>query len=161
MQSSTLAVLLLLLLAVMALVLFPMFARERGSRVDTCSSHLRQLGLAMQQYAADYDGRLPNALTWPADLAPYYRDDRLLHCPDDPRKGERSYDMLQRWGYRPLPDRNADRLIALYENGKYGAGYRHTDGMYVGFCDAHVKWYTREKMTPGVILNGVAPGAAP
>lgn len=156
-RHITMLLLLVVLLLTVALAVYPVFVRQRGSRVDTCMTHVQILGTAMQAYAADYEGSLPNALTWAVDLQPYFQDVRLLHCPEDRRRGERSYEMLQRRGDRRLPASGADRLIVLYEIGKYGPEYRHTDGMYVGHGDGHAKWYARTSMTPEVILRGIAP----
>ena len=60
-------------------------AKEAGKRVS-CLNNMRQLGLSMIMYADDNDGYLaprshPNR--WPARLQKYYRDTRLLKCPDD------------------------------------------------------------------------------
>lgn len=161
-RHLTASVLLLVLLAVVAMVLYPVFVRQRGSRIDTCNAHLHVLGVAMRAYTEDYDGRLPNALTWAGDLCPNYLEtDRFFHCREDTRQSERSYEMLQRWSYQRLPDAKSARLILLYEIGKSGPEYRHMNGMYVGFGDGHTKWYPREAMTPGTILGGVAPAAKP
>lgn len=49
------------IIALLAAVLFPVFARAREkARQTTCVSNLRQLGLGFQQYAQDYDGGYPN-----------------------------------------------------------------------------------------------------
>jgi len=156
-HHTALSVLLLVVFLAVAFVLYPVFVRQRGSRIDTCAAHLSLLGVALQAYAADYDGRLPNALTWPEDLRPYFQDQELLHCPEDTRQGERSYEMLQRWGGQRLPEAKAHHLILLYEIGKYGLEYRHYDGIYLGHGDGHVKWYRQEKMTPETILGGLVP----
>jgi len=156
-RHLTLLILLLVLLAVVSVVVYPIFARQRGSRVETCFSHIHLLGMAMHQYVADYGDRLPNALTWPVDLQPYFRDDRSLHCPQDSCRGGRSYDMLQKRGYQRLPETGGARLVLFYEIGKHGAEYRHMAGMNIEFCDGHPKWYSREEMTPGDILMGVLP----
>ena len=161
-RHTTVSVFLLLLLAAVGLVIYPVFTRQRGSRIDTCNAHLHVLGVAVRAYTTDYDGRLPNALTWAADLCPDYLETvRFFHCPEDQRQSERSYEMLQRCGYQRLPEAKAARLILLYEIGKYGPEYRHMEGMYVGFGDGHAKWYSPEDMTPETILSGVAPAAKP
>ncbi|MDX1933098.1 MAG: type II secretion system protein [Capsulimonadales bacterium] len=50
------------ILAVMAAILFPVFAQARESgRRTACLSNLRQLGMAFRMYATDYDERLPGA----------------------------------------------------------------------------------------------------
>jgi len=160
-RHMTLTALLLLLLVVVAIVVYPVFVGKRGSHIDTCATQLSLLGVAMQAYAADYDSCLPNALTWPANLHPYYQSDRYLHCPEDERPRERSYEMLQRWGDQRIPQGKAERLILLYEIGKYGLDYRHSDGMWIGHGDGHVRWYARDEMTPGTILGAFVPEAAP
>ena len=51
------------IIAVLAAILFPVFAAARGkARQAACQSNLRQVGLALQMYAQDYDGILPYAL---------------------------------------------------------------------------------------------------
>ena len=44
------------IIAILAAILFPVFAKAREkARTASCSSNLKQLGLAMLQYAQDYD----------------------------------------------------------------------------------------------------------
>jgi general secretion pathway protein G len=51
------------IIAVLAAILFPVFATARAkARQTTCVSNLKQIGLAVQMYAQDYDGQLPYAL---------------------------------------------------------------------------------------------------
>ena len=50
------------IIAVLAAILFPVFATARGkARQTVCTSNLRQIGLALQMYAQDYDGMVPFA----------------------------------------------------------------------------------------------------
>lgn len=50
------------IIAMLAAVLFPVFARAREkARQTVCVSNLKQLGLGFAQYAQDYDGGYPNA----------------------------------------------------------------------------------------------------
>jgi prepilin-type N-terminal cleavage/methylation domain-containing protein/prepilin-type processing-associated H-X9-DG protein len=54
------------IIAILASILFPVFARAReNARRSSCSSNLRQLGLAFAQYTQDYDERLPGAVDGP------------------------------------------------------------------------------------------------
>jgi prepilin-type N-terminal cleavage/methylation domain-containing protein/prepilin-type processing-associated H-X9-DG protein len=92
------------ILALLSAVLLPIFASEREkARQATCASNLRQLGLALIQYAADHDNGLPplslnvysvkvgrnvqldrvqnEALI--ASVAPYTRSAAIWYCPDD------------------------------------------------------------------------------
>ena len=48
------------MLALMAAMLFPVFAQARAkARTTVCASNLRQIGQAMAMYAPDYDGVVP------------------------------------------------------------------------------------------------------
>ena len=48
------------IIAILAAILFPVFARAREkARQASCQSNLKQIGLAVQMYAQDYDERLP------------------------------------------------------------------------------------------------------
>src|SRR5687767_12986157 len=48
------------IIAILAAILFPVFARAReNARKTSCQSNLKQIGLAIAQYAQDYDERLP------------------------------------------------------------------------------------------------------
>jgi prepilin-type N-terminal cleavage/methylation domain-containing protein/prepilin-type processing-associated H-X9-DG protein len=48
------------IIAILAAILFPVFAQAREkARQTTCLSNLRQVGLALQMYAQDYDEILP------------------------------------------------------------------------------------------------------
>lgn len=50
------------IIALLAAVLFPVFARAREkARQTVCVSNMKQLGLGFAQYAQDYDGGYPNA----------------------------------------------------------------------------------------------------
>ncbi len=49
------------IIALLAAVLFPVFARAREkARQTTCVSNMKQIGLGFAQYAQDYDGGYPN-----------------------------------------------------------------------------------------------------
>jgi prepilin-type N-terminal cleavage/methylation domain-containing protein/prepilin-type processing-associated H-X9-DG protein len=62
------------IIAILAGMLFPVFSRARESaRRAKCASNLRQLGLALQMYATDYDGLIP--LTFPVPHNMIWRDD--------------------------------------------------------------------------------------
>lgn len=97
------------IIAVLAALLFPVFAQARGkARATTCLSNLKQAGLAFAMYLQDYDGFYPVAVD-PADrdtpqiwdafpafkaeiaslpwlheaLQPYVKSRELFHCPSD------------------------------------------------------------------------------
>jgi len=48
------------IIAILAAILFPVFAKAREkARTSSCSSNLKQIGVATLQYIQDYDERLP------------------------------------------------------------------------------------------------------
>src|SRR5437588_7543059 len=48
------------IIAILAAILFPVFAQAREqARKASCLSNCKQLGLAMQMYAQDYDDNMP------------------------------------------------------------------------------------------------------
>ena len=53
----------------------------------TCMNNLKQVGLAIMQYAMDHQDSCPGTL---ADLEPYVGDKRVLYCPAMRKKREQS-----------------------------------------------------------------------
>jgi type II secretory pathway pseudopilin PulG len=82
-------------IAVLAYLLFPVLARAReAARQRTCTSNMRQIGMAFRMYMEDCDGMRPYPLY---RLAPrYVTSPAVLVCPSDPT-GNYAYDT---WGYR-------------------------------------------------------------
>lgn len=90
------------IIAVLASILFPVFARARAAaRRTRCASNLRQIGLALAMYADDCDGQGPPTGQWhlwggdgtggddlgPAweeRIHPYARNLELYRCPAYP-----------------------------------------------------------------------------
>lgn len=82
------------IIAVLAAILFPVFAQARAKgRQASCESNLRQIGAAAMMYAQDYDemylpygtvGGRPSPGTtiyWPALVQPYARNRGITLCP--------------------------------------------------------------------------------
>jgi prepilin-type N-terminal cleavage/methylation domain-containing protein/prepilin-type processing-associated H-X9-DG protein len=88
------------IIAILAAILFPVFARAReNARRTSCSSNLKQLGLAVMQYVQDYDEKYPpnnrndaavkdiqvwrsdNLIFWQEITAPYHRSFQVCVCP--------------------------------------------------------------------------------
>ncbi len=84
------------IIAVLASILFPVFQRARESaRRTKCAANLKQLGLALQMYASDYDDLIPatfgapHHMIWRDDLGavahgrlmPYVRNLSIFFCP--------------------------------------------------------------------------------
>lgn len=75
----------LTIVAILIAILFPVFGRAReAARKTHCGSNLYQVGLALQLYARDHDGRFPPT---DHDLRPledgYLPDRGVLRCPSD------------------------------------------------------------------------------
>ena len=79
------------IIGLLSAIAFPVFSRvrERG-RYATCTSNLKQLALAMQQYVQDNDGVYPTAtyiisgsptILWHQRLQPYVTYGSVYYCP--------------------------------------------------------------------------------
>jgi prepilin-type N-terminal cleavage/methylation domain-containing protein/prepilin-type processing-associated H-X9-DG protein len=79
------------IIAILAAILFPVFAKAREkARQTTCSSNMRQLGLAELQYVQDFDEQSPPGSNWygagtgwAAQVYPYAKTTKVFICPDD------------------------------------------------------------------------------
>ena len=88
------------IIAILAAILFPVFARAReNARRASCSSNLKQIGLGLLQYGQDYDENLPLAwfgagaedstavgvagdrYKWMDAIQPYIKSTQLFVCP--------------------------------------------------------------------------------
>jgi len=73
------------IIAILAAILFPVFARAREkTRQTSCCGNLHQLGLALQMYARDYEGRLPaEHNNFRPLVLPYVNGVFVFRCPSD------------------------------------------------------------------------------
>ena len=88
------------IIAILAAILFPVFGKARANaRKTTAMSNLKQIGVALSMYSADYDGHLPNRwpgwfgygeFYWevengdlPSLLKPYVRSPQIWFSPED------------------------------------------------------------------------------
>lgn len=126
------------IMVLLAGILFPVLARvrEEGNKT-TCVSNLRQLGLALQQYASDNAGVLPlwwdasydhtnefppaqGGICWTNRMLPYFKNWKLVDCPSKTNDRYQldemgDYDELGRLAGRPDYFFNSN-LVALNEN---------------------------------------------
>ena len=90
------------IIAILAAILFPVFARAReNARRTSCLSNLQQIGLGLMQYTQDYDEKItlswygPRAdgledsnkttgdYKWMDAIYPYVKSEQLFVCPSD------------------------------------------------------------------------------
>jgi len=82
------------IIAILAAILFPVFAQARErARAISCLSNMKQLGLAFQMYAQDYDERYPfgrndnwapgQHYTWRWAVQPYIKNLGVMRCPSN------------------------------------------------------------------------------
>jgi len=102
------------IIAILAAILFPVFAKAREQAWKSrCLNNEKQIGVAFEAYASDYDGILPPGNVpagdrqWdgPLVLFPYVRNEELYKCPTDspPPAGQFrvSYGFNDRWNTVP------------------------------------------------------------
>ncbi len=77
------------IIAILAAILFPVFAKAREkARQASCQSNLKQIAIAFQMYAQDYDetyllmASADGSLAWIDLLAPYTTGRKIAQCPD-------------------------------------------------------------------------------
>jgi type II secretory pathway pseudopilin PulG len=90
----------LALLSILAAILLPVMMGARAtSEKASCGARLAQIGVALQIYARDHDGRLPPRHHDLRPLLPHYLDDPLLFfCPTDAlRPTSDPEELRQRW----------------------------------------------------------------
>ena len=139
------------IIAVLAAILFPVFARARAKGLQTqCLSNMKQLGTAMLAYAMDYDMNLPlwslegdpmpsppnPCHTWDVALDPYVKNVQIYVCPSNPYESasggnppvpagpKRGYSMPRYVSgiYTSAPPNSVDTVL-LVEKGAYGMGW--------------------------------------
>jgi len=76
------------IIAILAAILFPVFAKAREkARQSSCLSNVKQLALAVMQYAQDYDEMLPASykvgppVYWTDTISPYVKNTQVYYCP--------------------------------------------------------------------------------
>jgi prepilin-type N-terminal cleavage/methylation domain-containing protein/prepilin-type processing-associated H-X9-DG protein len=123
------------IILVLAAILFPIFAAAQRAAVrSTCSSHIRQIGLAIQQYCGDNNGKTPPGCQaspgvmvsysfpapphWMVRVRPYLKSPRMIICPAVTPSMLAATDNLF---YRPNP-------VPLYGQTTYGLNWRFTNG---------------------------------
>lgn len=154
----------------------PAFVRAREAAIQTnCMSNVKQLGMAMQMYASDYDAHFPAADKWNESLQPYYKNRKVLVCRSD-KTGGPSYGMNDLISSLSQADvASPPQVVSFFDSmpGRNKADGemllpsppRHPDGNNVGFVDGHatsvsdpetLNW--DPKATPSTEVKPSAPG---
>lgn len=93
------------IIAILAAILFPVFARARESaRRSSCASNLSQIGVALNMYAQNYNGRYPKKNNELGPVLRYTSNVDIFYCPSD--SAEHYWDMMP----APAP-RRADSMF--------------------------------------------------
>ncbi len=136
------------IIAILAAILFPVFARAREKAYQTnCLNNLVNIGVALRIYAQDNYGHFPpeNNNLWP--LVPnYLPDSATFICPTAERR------RTQGPARPPQPPAYGSPIDYVYWGGwcdddkpktviaGEDEGDRHNDGANYLFLDGHVKW---------------------
>lgn len=87
-------------IGILASLLLPALSQAKvKARSIQCLSNIRQLGMALQMYAAENEDQCPPRRFmpyWTLPLHPYYQDVALLKCPADENGSRRSY-LINGW----------------------------------------------------------------
>jgi prepilin-type processing-associated H-X9-DG protein len=157
---SAAMIVLLPIIAIMAAILLPTFARARATaQKANCINNIEQISLAMQMYASDWNETYPLAENWNDALAKYARPsasggsagaDTVWTCPtaksSEPayalnrllarvRVGEVSFAAETVGIYESVPGRNQAGEAELLPSPP-----RHDGGNNIGFADGHAQW---------------------
>ena len=80
------------IVGLLAAIVFPAFSRVRASgRRATCASNLRQIGIALNQYAQDNRSLYPrinyttSCAPWADAVFPYIKSEQVFQCPELPQ----------------------------------------------------------------------------
>lgn len=115
-SNSWVPVIGLIVMGASAAIITPVLASARAaSSHTTCLSNVKQIILAAQIYAADWDEHLPSSARWQDQTAKYARnDDQIYRCPiaDLPF----AYGMNQAFSEISLSKlRNPDKSVVIFE----------------------------------------------
>ena len=104
------------IIAILAAILFPVFARAREkARQTTCSSNQRQIAASIQMYAEDHDETLPSSSSiWSSINV----DPGILICPTKGKSTPNGYCYLSSMGSKPIGQVNDPTTQPLIVDGQ-------------------------------------------
>ncbi len=137
-------------------------------------SNLKQIGIALSQYAQDHDGHFPNAAHWMEALSPYLKDKTVFFDPFQPGAKRYGYAFNRNCSGRSLaffdyPSAEVmafDSTLGTRDASDTGQSVRytaHSGGRYssILFVDAHVKWMRASELPSFAIQHSPRPGYRP
>jgi len=164
------------IIAILAAILFPVFAKAREkARQVSCTSNLKQIGLAVAQYSQDYDESTMVAdhttgYSWYLPLQPYLKSNQVFRCPSLGNRGTvttlTDYVVNGVFGHgislaafqTPTEQIMFAERKATVDEEDYHVFYttpefeldavedkRHFEGSNYAFADGHVKWLRWEQ----------------
>ena len=140
---------------------------RHNARRASCQSNLKQIGLALQQYAWDYDDQLP-LRSWGRPVAAYTKSLPLFQCPEtNATNGTSDYFFNARFVRAQLGLIKSPATLILFGDGQDDApldvtltqlptdwrtdesspAYRHLDTANYLFADGHVKHLKANRVT--------------
>lgn len=143
-------VIILISVAVLAAVLFPVFNRARGAaRSTSCLSNTKQIATAFMMYTSEFDDRMPLGNSWQPALDPYMKSRYIWKCPSA-QTTDPCYAFNSKLVKAKLSDINAPQdTVMVFESvpgmNQFGGKEllpsppRHPEGHSIGFVDGHVK----------------------
>ncbi len=98
------------IIAILAAILFPVFAKAREkARQSSCLSNVKQINLAVLQYAQDYDERVPVNYYWNPNrysyimfIEPYVKNSQVFNCPSMTARASVSYNGCRSYLFNEL-----------------------------------------------------------
>lgn len=143
------------IIAILAAILFPVFARARAKATQTsCLSNVRQISLAMLMYTADADNRFPLVRggaggpifvsSWIDTVQPYTANLQIFICPASPYQSvdwRSNTDLLRNYGYPPAAGSFVTGIPPVYSLVSF-AGEARYDGLggYGGGTMGMYRW---------------------
>jgi prepilin-type N-terminal cleavage/methylation domain-containing protein/prepilin-type processing-associated H-X9-DG protein len=154
------------IIAILAAILFPVFAKAREkARQSSCLSNVKQINLAILQYAQDYDEQFfayrmdsGGVYYWDVVTAPYMKSTQILKCPSSSGVATRHYGWnysyldLKSLGYVTNPSEtftvgDANSLLAIPTSANWSLMlFPHNEGANYGFVDGHAKWLSQAEV---------------
>lgn len=136
-----------------AWILFPVFAKHRGSRIDGCLFSMKGALLGVEQFAIEHEGKLPYSATWQAQVSPYVRSGAPFGCYNTDDGSAKRY--RGPFAMNPAISRHnigefahPEQVIVLFDADETGRPVpRHGGWTHVGYLNGHVR-----------AVEGVPPG---